>query len=144
MASNFAFLKSYHGMHKLHHLSHMAEKAYRNGQFATEALLISEISGRLIRKLVKQELPNLNHPFNSEDGLIMLQATQLLNDELIMLLTQLRAAGRHPKRIDAAFAYQVMVKLHYLLIWMAMRNPAILSCTGINIKKNRQCCFKPH
>lgn len=104
MASNFAFLKSYHGMHKLHHLSHMAEKAYRNGQFATEALLISEISGRLIRKLVKQELPNLNHPFNSEDG-------------LIMLLTQLRAAGRHPKRIDAAFAYQVMVKLHYLLIW---------------------------
>lgn len=117
MASNFAFLKSYHGMHKLHHLSHMAEKAYRNGQFATEALLISEISGRLIRKLVKQELPNLNHPFNSEDGLIMLQTTQLLNDELIMLLTQLRAAGRHPKRIDAAFAYQVMVKLHYLLIW---------------------------
>ena len=107
MASNFAFLKSYHGMHKLHHLSHMAEKA----------LLISEISGRLIRKLVKQELPNLNHPFNSEDGLIMLQTTQLLNDELIMLLTQLRAAGRHPKRIDAAFAYQVMVKLHYLLIW---------------------------
>ena len=94
-------------MHKLHHLSHMAE----------EALLISEISGRLIRKLVKQELPNLNHPFNSEDGLIMLQTTQLLNDELIMLLTQLRAAGRHPKRIDAAFAYQVMVKLHYLLIW---------------------------
>lgn len=104
MASNFAFLKSYHGMHKLHHLSHMAEKAYRNGQFATEALLISEISGRLIRKLVKQELPNLNHPFNSEDG-------------LIMLLTQLRAAGRHPRRIDAAFAYQIMVKLHYLLIW---------------------------
>lgn len=104
MASNFAFLKSYHGMHKLHHLSHMAEKAYRNGQFATEALLISEISGRLIRKLVKQELPNLNRPFNSEDG-------------LIMLLTQLRAAGRHPKRIDAAFAYQIMVKLHYLLIW---------------------------
>lgn len=85
MASNFAFLKSYHGMHKLHHLSHMAEKAYRNGQFATEALLISEISGRLIRKLVKQELPNLNHPFNSEDGLIMLQATQLLNDELLCL-----------------------------------------------------------
>ncbi|MFJ6971926.1 hypothetical protein BV56_0071 [Limosilactobacillus mucosae] len=117
MASNFAFLKSYHGMHKLHHLSHMAEKAYRNGQFATEALLISEISGRLIRKLVKQELPNLNRPFNSEDGLIMLQTTQLLNDELIMLLTQLRAAGRHPKRIDAAFAYQIMVKLHYLLIW---------------------------
>ncbi|WP_420214353.1 hypothetical protein [Limosilactobacillus mucosae] len=69
MASNFAFLKSYHGMHKLHHLSHMAEKAYRNGQFATEALLISEISGRLIRKLVKQELPNLNPPLQQRGWL---------------------------------------------------------------------------
>ncbi|XQF59278.1 hypothetical protein ACOBMG_06490 [Limosilactobacillus mucosae] len=56
-------------MHKLHHLSHMAEKAYRNGQFATEALLISEISGRLIRKLVKQELPNLNPPLQQRGWL---------------------------------------------------------------------------
>ncbi|MFR0610503.1 hypothetical protein ACLUWI_08590 [Limosilactobacillus mucosae] len=117
MSSNFAFLKSYHGMHKLHHLSHMSEKAYRNGQFATEALLVREISGRLIRKLVKQEFPNLDQRFNSEDGLIKLQTAQLLNDELIMLLSQLRVAGRHPKQIDAAFAYQIMVKLHYLLIW---------------------------
>lgn len=69
MASNFAFLKSYHGMHKLHHLSHMAEKAYRNGQFATEALLISEISGRLIRKLVKPRIAQSESPLQQRGWL---------------------------------------------------------------------------
>lgn len=117
MAGNFAFLKSYHGMHKLQHLSRMAEKAYRNGQFATEALLITEISGRLIRKLVKREFPDMDKHFNSEDGLIKLQSARLLNDEMIMLLTQLKKSGRHPQRINAEIGYQILVKLHYVLIW---------------------------
>lgn len=121
MAGNFAFLKSYHGMHKLQHLSRMAEKAYCNDQYATEALLIREISGRLIRKLVKREFPDMDKHFNSEDGLKKMQSTHLLNDEMITLLTQLRKSGRHPQLIGAQNAYQILVKLHYVLIWYVNR-----------------------